>query len=73
MSWHRVGERGGGSVILRRFGIGMGADALNGVSRRVVLWRAAADALIVPMLSEKRDAAEESAYMSTAGVMPSTI
>lgn len=55
MSWHRVGERGGGSVILRRFGIGMGADALNGVSRRVVLWRAAADALIVPMLSEKKE------------------
>ena len=28
-----VGERGGGSVTLRRFGMGMGAVDLNGVSR----------------------------------------
>lgn len=33
-SKYLVGERGGGSVTLRRFGMGMGAVGLKGVSRR---------------------------------------
>ena len=53
-SRYRVGERGGGLVALRRFGIGMGADGLNCVSRSVEVWRVIATVLIVPILSGKQ-------------------